>query len=177
MTARKPGSALIAERFPNATILWTLDYGNENGWPFTVTAYSINGRVVLLQQFGESRGNTWDVYVPASDSGKISDTLDALEARVQRAPLDAADWQVIAYALRSKLSQILGGEYGDEIAESPLEAFGCVGELRVALDSLLERIPSRAHGGPQSPSTLQGPSDLGTGAANPDAIIFPRTPD
>jgi hypothetical protein len=80
---RKLGSELIAERFPNARALWRIGTTSD-AEPFTITAYGINGRVVLLQEFGDSRGNSWDVYVQASDSGEIEATLAAVEARVAR---------------------------------------------------------------------------------------------
>ena len=80
---RRLGSDVLRERFPNARPLWSLTAKNSDGYPnaFTVTAYNINGRVVILQEFAEA--NSWDVFVPASQDGRIDATLDAVNIAVK----------------------------------------------------------------------------------------------
>lgn len=90
VTLRKPGSQIIAERFPDARALWSFDADRRKGFsqPFTMTAYSISGRLVLVQEFGESHGNSWDVFVSASDSGEVAKTLNDLETIVNGQPVE-----------------------------------------------------------------------------------------
>lgn len=79
---RETGSAAVLRRFPTARLLWQLSAKKGYVSPFTLSAYAIGGRVVLLQEFGEDGGFSWDVYVAACDSGEIKATLDAVAARV-----------------------------------------------------------------------------------------------
>lgn len=80
---RKPGSLVIEETFPQARKLWSLTAGNRDGYvnAFTVTGYNINGHVVVLQEFAE---HGWDVYVQASPSGEIDETLKAVAIATKR---------------------------------------------------------------------------------------------
>jgi hypothetical protein len=82
MDSRKLGSELLLERFPQARALWSHTFSNRAGYvnAFTITAYSIGGRVVVLQEFAE---HGWDVYVQASPSGEIAATLDAVAEAVK----------------------------------------------------------------------------------------------
>ena len=75
---RKPGSVVIAERFPSAFALWLAGEAAQRN-AFTLTAYNIGGRVVILQEFTDHRAGSWDVYVQASDSNEIEATLAAVE--------------------------------------------------------------------------------------------------
>lgn len=79
--SRKPGVDVLLGRFPHARPLWVAEMPSKG---FSVGAYQISGYVVLLQQFDGQRGFGWDVYVPASDSNKIADVLDAVETRVRQ---------------------------------------------------------------------------------------------
>jgi len=81
---RKPGSQILTERFPNAIELWAVVVKRPGTAivEFAVTAYSINGHVVILQEFTDQRAGSWDVYVQASESAEIEATLAAVERRV-----------------------------------------------------------------------------------------------
>ena len=72
-TRREGGKELYA-RFPSAHALWAVHY--EGGHPFTMTAYAINGVIVLIQQFDMCAG--WEAYVPASKSNRITDIMNAI---------------------------------------------------------------------------------------------------
>jgi len=80
--ARKQGFEVLMERFPDARVLWSHTFSNRDGYvnAFTITAYNINGRVVILQEFAE---HGWDVYVQASPSGEIAATLDAVAEAIK----------------------------------------------------------------------------------------------
>jgi len=61
----------------NARQLWV----SENPRTSTfITAYCVNGHTVIVTEFGG--GNGWEIYVPATDSGKIADTFAAVESRL-----------------------------------------------------------------------------------------------
>ena len=72
---RRAAAVELYERFPNAHALWSAAV--EGRHPFTLTAYAVNGHVILLQQFDDENG--WDAYLPASKSNRITDVLNALE--------------------------------------------------------------------------------------------------
>ena len=96
MTPRPRGAQALRERFPEAWALWSRTFGNrDGGGAFTITVYNLNGRVVILQEFGEDRGNSWDVYAPVTDSNEIDKTLDALEIATRRPPLPDAERRAI----------------------------------------------------------------------------------
>jgi len=86
--ARPKGSSVMNDAFPLNRPLWQLVAERKNGFsnPFLLTALQINGRVVLLQEFGGAHEGSWDVFVPATDSGKITDTVAAVEAAVKLTP-------------------------------------------------------------------------------------------
>lgn len=70
---RVSGGEVLQARFPNAHRLWTTDV--QVGHPFTLTAYAIKSQVVLVLNHDEG----WEVYLPASTSNRITDTLNAVE--------------------------------------------------------------------------------------------------
>lgn len=76
---RKSGSEILGARFPTAKMLWSVTH--DGG--FTISGWNINGRSVLLHEFGWTRGNSWDVFVQASQSGEVNKTLEDLEAFVK----------------------------------------------------------------------------------------------
>ena len=80
---RKLGSEILLEAFPQARALWSLTASNDKGYvnAFTLTGYSINGCVVVLQEFAE---HGWDVYVQASPSGEIAETIKAVARATAR---------------------------------------------------------------------------------------------
>lgn len=84
MTGRDGCTALV-NRFPQANHLWSLGLDRDGqrslDGVFTLTAYNVDGVVVIVQQF---IGRGFDIYVPASASPQIATTLDAVEAAIKR---------------------------------------------------------------------------------------------
>lgn len=78
---RKPGFEHLLEHFPHARQLWSLTTPEKDGFvnAFSVTAYNVEGQPVLLQEFGEDLHHSWDVYVQASKSGEIAETINDLK--------------------------------------------------------------------------------------------------
>lgn len=71
---RMSGLDALLNRYPDARGLWQVP---EAGG-FTLDAFLIDGRVIILQQFTDHRRGSWDLYAPVSDSNRIDDTLDAI---------------------------------------------------------------------------------------------------
>lgn len=84
--ARKSGAEIIAERFPAAQRLW--EQPAPKGSAMTLTAYRLNGRVFILQEFTDHRAGSWDVYAQVSDSNEIEKTLIDLEAILSGVPAE-----------------------------------------------------------------------------------------
>ncbi len=59
----------------NACQLWQKEINGVG----TVAAYAIKGRVAIVQRFSKPLRDDsgWEIYVPASESGHIAETLDA----------------------------------------------------------------------------------------------------
>lgn len=74
---RMSGLDALLSRYPDARHLWQVAAAVAPAG-FTLDGYLVDGRVVILQQFTDHRRGSWDLYAPASDSGRIDDTLDAI---------------------------------------------------------------------------------------------------
>jgi glycine cleavage system aminomethyltransferase T len=65
----------------DALSTWLDDNGARRLWHEHITdvgslaAYQINGRVILVMIHRHRDG--WEIYIPASDTNKVADTLDA----------------------------------------------------------------------------------------------------
>lgn len=94
----KAGWQLLIERFPEARLLWDVPgprmavtrhghsrtkrasanetIGQASSW---LRAYSVNGCVVIVHDYPGVDG--WQVYTPTTESGEITRTMDAVDAR------------------------------------------------------------------------------------------------
>lgn len=54
-----------------------------NGTTIYVTAYNVQGHVVIVQEYGKGG---FEIYIPASKSPKISDTFEAVQAFCEVVP-------------------------------------------------------------------------------------------
>lgn len=79
----KPGWKLLIERFPHARLLWDAPgpVMARVGAPSELRAYSVNGCVVIVHDYGIGVG--WNIYTPTTDSGEIQETLDAVDSRTR----------------------------------------------------------------------------------------------
>lgn len=89
---RKRGVGALLERFPEAVELWNGTIRTGSGQKFTITAFTISGYVVLVQQHGKDAAYAWDLFVTASNAPEIGKTLDAVAAIV--AGEGAPRWEV-----------------------------------------------------------------------------------
>jgi hypothetical protein len=75
----KPGWKLLLETFPDARLLWDSPGPQMTHGRSELRAYSINGRVFIVQEYGG--GDGWQVFAPVTESSDIKLTLGSVYAR------------------------------------------------------------------------------------------------
>lgn len=83
---RPSGSILLRERFPYARPLWSVENNARAGIDIggRLSAYSINGRVVIVHDYQGDHG--WTAYIDPFTTLKVDETFDAIAMHVADGP-------------------------------------------------------------------------------------------